>query len=393
MIRFNAKTEIRISNDLVNDVLALHNEEKFGNLGILVDNNVVKNKDIQDLISELESLTEIFPLFFKTIEPTTSLVDEITAHYRQKKINFFIGIGGGSIIDLTKAVSAMVVNPGSVEDYHGTGKSISTAVKKIIIPTTAGTGSEVTPGAVLLNEKTSFKRGLNSPLLSPEVAILNPSLTTTMPDSVTASTGMDALGHAIESYTSKNSNIITRMYSRQAFSLIFNNLNRVFNNRNNLSIRGQIQLGACLAGYAIYNSNTGAGHSLAYPLGIYHKIPHGLAVALIIPHVIQINIEKGCYIYSDLYDCIDSSDKNIHCPKEKSERFCEFILKNSAFKFLPKGLRDFGINETNYEFLAERGLDLKTSLFNNPVEFNIANAKDILLKILSDEDYVKGSLQ
>jgi alcohol dehydrogenase class IV len=383
LIRFSAKTEVLISDDLQGDVLALLAEEKIRNVGLLIDNNVVHITTIQKLIDELESVTKIYPRFFNSFEPTTSLVDEVTAHYRPNNIDFFIGIGGGSIIDLTKAVSAMVVNPGSVEDYHGTGKPVIRAVRKMMIPTTAGTGSEVTSGAVLVNERTAFKRGLSSACIAPEFALLCASLTTTMPDHITASTGMDALGHAIESYTAKNSNAITRMYSREAFKLVFNNLHKVFNDRSNLSLRSNILLGANLAGFAIYNSNTGAGHSLAYPTGIYHKVPHGLAVALVLPQVIRINFEKGCNLYADLYDCIEESDKNIHDPTQKSRLFCERLQNHTAMNYLGKEFGDFGINKTNYEFLAERGLDLTSALSNNPVDFNIVDAKRVLNNLVS----------
>ena len=384
MIRFSAKTDVIISENLPEDVLALQSQEKFENVGLLVDNNVINIKNIQNLIEELESVTKIYPRYFNSFEPTTRLVDEVAAHYRPSNIDFFIGIGGGSTIDLTKAVSAMVVNPGSVEDYHGTGKPIIKAVRKMMIPTTAGTGSEVTPGAVLVNERTAFKRGLSSGCIAPEFALLCASLTTSMPDHITASTGMDALGHAIESYTAKNSNAITRMYSREAFKLIFNNLHKVFNDRSNLSLRRNILLGANLAGFAIHNSNTGAGHSLAYPTGIYHKVPHGLAVALVLPQVVRINFEKGCNLYADLYDLITEKDKNIYDPKEKSRILCELLQNYPAMDYLGKGFGSYGINKTNYEFLAERGLDLTSALSNNPVTFDIKDAKKVLRNLISE---------
>ncbi|MFA4876142.1 MAG: iron-containing alcohol dehydrogenase [Methanoregula sp.] len=372
-----------MSEDISETVLALQEQEKFKNVGLLIDNNVLNIRLIKNLIDELGSVTKIFPKYFDSFEPTTHLVDETAEHYRQNNIDFFIGIGGGSTIDLTKAVSAMVINPGSVVDYHGTGKPIIHAVRKMMIPTTAGTGSEVTPGAVLVNERTKFKRGLSSPCIAPEFALLCASLTTTLPDHVTASTGMDALGHAIESYTAKNSNTITRMYSREAFRLIFNNLEKVFHDKSNLLLRRNILVGANLAGFAIHNSNTGAGHSLAYPMGIYHKVPHGLAVALVLPEVVRINFEGGCTSYADLYDVIDGCDKKIVDPYEKSGLFCEQLQNYFAMRYLGKGLTDFGINTQNFEALAERGLDLTSALSNNPVDFTLADARNVLKKLIS----------
>lgn len=314
MIRFDSRTQIIISDNLSQDVLSVIQEEKVQNVGTIIDKNVAGNKSIKELIETLESKVDLSSKIIDISEPTTDKVNEISSGFKKERVGFFIGIGGGSTLDLTKAVSTMVVNPGNVEEYHGTNKEINISVKKMMIPTTAGTGSEVTPGAVLLNKKKNFKRGLSARCMIPDYAVLNASLTAQMPRKVTASTGMDALGHAIESFTAKNANQITRMYSREAFGLVFNNLIKIFNEKDDLSIRKNIQLGACLAGYAIYNSNTGACHALSYPLGIYNNVPHGVAVALLLPKVIEINVEKGCYLYSGLYDLIEERDENLDNP-------------------------------------------------------------------------------
>ena len=380
MFRFSAKTEILVTEELTKDILALNTEQKFGTVGILIDNNVRNIPEIQHMLEKLDSVTPTFPQFINSFEPTTKLVDEVTEYYRQKNIGFFIGIGGGSTLDLTKAVSVMTKHPGSVEEYHGTGKPIITSTRKMMIPTTAGTGSEVTPGAVLVNERTEFKRGINS--FPPDFAILCPSLTTTMPAHITASTGLDAMGHAIESYTAKNASPITRMYSREAFRLIVNNLNKIFDRPEDLELRKNLLLGANLAGTAIYNSNTGAAHSMAYPTGIYHKVPHGLAVALILPEVIRINTEKGCVAYADLYDVADDRDSSITNPSKKSALFCDMIKDLPAMRYLGKSLHDYGIDTSNSAFLAKRGLDLTPALSNNPVEFDINNANRVLRNIV-----------
>ena len=357
MIKFDSRTQIIISENLPQDALSLIQEEKVGKVGVIVDKNVAGNKNIIELIEVLRTRVDIVSKIIGISEPTTDIVNEVSSWFKKEKVDFFIGIGGGSTLDLTKAVSAMVVNPGNVEEYHGTNKEIKASVKKMMIPTTAGTGSEVTPGAVLINKKKNFKRGLSSKFMVPDYAVLNAALTVEMPERVAASTGLDALGHAIESYTAKNANEITRMYSKEAFNLVFNNLIKVFDDKNNLANRKNIQLGACLAGYSIYNSNTGACHALSYPLGIYHNVPHGVAVALLLPEVIEINVEKGCYLYSILYDLIENKEE-LRDPFEKSNKFCEMLKDYSPSKHLKTNLGDYGVDESNYEFMAERGLDL-----------------------------------
>ncbi len=384
MIKFDSKTQIIISKNLAEDVYYIICDEKVSKIGIIIDHNIANHNIIKESFELLEEKFNTIIKIIKSQEPTTDMVNNVSSFFKDKKIELFIGIGGGSTIDLTKAVSAMVANPGPVENYHGTGRGLKDAIKKMMIPTTAGTGAEVTPGAVLVNEKTKFKRALGGRCISPNYAVLNPALTTSMPDHITAATGMDALGHAIESYTARNANSITRMYSKEAFRLVFNNLKKVFKSQKNLEIRKNILLGSCLAGYAIYNSNTGACHSLAYPLGIFNKVPHGVAVALILQKVIEINIEKGCYLYSDLYDLIEGRNINVKTPAEKSSHFNELLKEYIPLRYLKTNLRDYNINESNYEFLAERGLDLASALNNNPVEFTLEDSIKVFKKLVSE---------
>jgi len=377
LIRFDAKTQIIISDDLLSDVNSILEEENSKNILLFIDSKVSEQDDIKRLIEILKKKFLLKTEIVNSMEPTTGMVNLYKSKLISKSIDMIIGIGGGSVIDLSKAVSVMLVNEGKVEDYHGTGKYIKTAIKKIMIPTTAGTGSEVTPGAVLVNKDTNFKRAIAGRCISPDYAILYAKLTTTLPDKITASTGMDALAHSIESYTAKNANKVTRMYSKRAFSLIFNNLPKIFKDRKNIGLREKVLLGSCLAGYAIYNSNTGACHSMAYPLGIYNNVPHSVAVGCILPKVIRINFEKGCDLYAGLYDLIDGL-KKIPGQNAKAKRFCSIMEDYYPMVFINDCFGNYGINKSNYKFLAERGMDLTSALNNNPAEFSLSDATKVL---------------
>lgn len=380
IFKFNAHAEVVVCNELnstVSDILDLENARR---VLMIADGNVMSNARAKELVGFLGKKYELDLQAMESCEPTTDLVNEVSRKFKGKEYDMLIGMGGGSTLDLAKAVSVMAVNQGRVEEYHGTGKAFQRGIKKIMIPTTAGTGSEVTPGAVLVNPKTLFKRAVGGPRVCPDYAVLDAKLTLTMPDSVTAATGMDALGHAIESYTSKCSNPATRMYSREAFSLVFNNLPAVFEQRNDLEARKKILLGSCLAGFAIYNSNTGACHSMAYPLGIYHAVPHGMAVGLMISKVVEINVEKGCTLYSDLLDLVDGADCS-GTPQEKSRRFSTLLNRYAPLKFLTPMSR-FGITQKEISFLSQKGLELTPALSNNPVDFNIDDAEKVLQQLV-----------
>jgi alcohol dehydrogenase len=383
MIQFDSKAKIIISNNLSDDIDTLLNDEKVSDIGLIVDSNVSEAECIKNLIIFLDKKYKLNYKKIEITEPTTDMVNHYAAEFKKNHPELLIGIGGGSALDLVKAISVISVHDGVVEDYHGTGKTFTQGIRKILIPTTAGTGSEVTNGAVLVNEKTKFKRAVGGKHVTADYALLYAELTTTMPDNITATTGLDALAHAIESYTAKCANEITRMYSLKAFSLVFNNLSKVFESKNNLEYRKNVLLGSCLAGYAICNSNTGACHAMSYPLGIYHHVPHGLAVGTLLPKVISKNIEKGASQYADLYDSMDGvvTLKNIN---EKSYAFLQMINSFKPLQYLGKTFRDYGINESNINSLAERGLDLKSALNNNPVEFTLQDSVSIYQQLIKD---------
>lgn len=381
MINFIASTRVIVSEHLTESTLDIFKQESVKRAAFIIDTNLSSNSEIKNLLGGLKSEFELLVLNKAAKEPTVDDVDKTREEFSGFNPDILIGIGGGSVIDLTKAISVMLRNPGKTEDYHGTKKELKPGIKKIMVPTTAGTGSEVTPGAVLVNQNSKLKRALSGKYLTPDYAILNAALTLSLPPSVTASCGMDALVHAIESYTAKCSNEITRMYSKEAFRLVYNNLRKVFKDPDNIDIRRNILIGSCLAGFAIFNSNTGAAHAMSYPLGIYNGIGHGLAVSLLFPEVAQININKGCFLYADLVPLMEPVGSG-GTPEERSFYFLKLIKDLIPKDALPNRISGFGIKKKDIVFLAERGLDLRSALSNNPVEFVLDDAKRVLNKLI-----------
>lgn len=369
---FDSKARVHMSDDLGATVRQIVEALGGGRVGMLVDVNLSENEYVQRLVEALKSDVELKVETSPGSEPTTAMVDDYAERFAQGRFDSIVGIGGGSTLDLTKAVSVIAVNPGSVTEYHGTGKALLKAIPKILVPTTAGTGAEVTSGAVLVNKETGFKRGLGGDLVTADHAVLFPRITMSMPDSVAASTGMDALAHAIESYTCKEANPITRMYSRQAFALIYPNLMKTLDDPEDLESRRALLLGSCLAGYAIYNSNTGACHAISYPLGIHHLVPHGIAIGMLIPEVMKINIEKGCNLYERLID---------ETHGDAAAVLDDLLNDFGPRKYLPKTMAEFGIKPKDVPELAERGMDLKPAIDANPVVFTVDDATRALASV------------
>ena len=223
-------------------------------------------------------------------EPPIELADEGAKLALRKKCDGVVGIGGGSAMDLAKAIAVIAVNHGKAEDYLGLNKVPGPGLPKIMIPTTAGTGSEVTFTAVFIRKKLKKKEGMNSPYLYPELALLDPELTLTLPPHATATTGIDALCHAIESYTSIIASPMSETMSLEAIRLISENLRTAVHDGTNIEAREAMLLGSLYAGLGLANAGVTAVHSLSYPLGGKYGISHGLANTIILPRVMAFNL-------------------------------------------------------------------------------------------------------
>ena len=208
-------------------------------------------------------------------EPPLELADEGARAADSTKCDLVVGIGGGSAMDVAKAVAVITANKGKAKDYLGLNNVPGPGLPTIMIPTTAGTGSEVTFTSVFIRTDLKKKEGMNSPFLYPDIALLDPELTLTVPAPVTATTGVDALCHAIESYTSITASPMSELISLEAIDLIASSLRTCVHNGGDLEARGQMLLGSLYAGLGLANAGVTAVHSLSYPLGGMYGIPHG----------------------------------------------------------------------------------------------------------------------
>jgi alcohol dehydrogenase len=221
--------------------------------------------------------------------PTNLDVDRCVEVARAAGVDLIVGLGGGSSLDTAKGCNFILTNGGRMQDYWGVGKATKPMLPLIAIPTTAGTGSECQSFALISDEETHQKMACGDPKAAAKVAILDPLLTVSQPERVTACTGIDALAHALETAVTRKRNPLSAMYSREAFRLCHAGLERALRDPNDLEARGQMQLGAAFAGTAIENSMLGAAHSAANPLTARFGIIHGQAVGLMLPAVISFN--------------------------------------------------------------------------------------------------------
>lgn len=222
--------------------------------------------------------------------PTLSQVENGAEIMRQKKYDGIIGFGGGSSLDVAKGISVLSKNPSPITQYLGIEKVPQKGVPLILIPTTAGTGSEVSDACILKDDTTHLKAGIRSKHILPNIALLDPGLTVSMPPALTASTGMDALTHAIEGYVSNNASVLTRMYHREAIRLISSSLRTAVGNGKNRQARYNVMLGSLYAGWAMAVASLGACHAMAYPVEARYNAPHGDVCAALLPSVMRFNV-------------------------------------------------------------------------------------------------------
>ncbi len=314
-------------------------------------------------------------------EPVLALAEEGTKAALKGKCDCVIGIGGGSALDCAKAIAALAANGGKAADYLGLNKVPGPGLPKIMVPTTAGTGSEVTFTAVFVRPELKKKEGMNSPYLYPEVALLDPLLTLSLPPGPTATTGIDALVHAIESYTSLNSSPMSELISLEAIRLISENLRTCVHNGGDVDAREAMLLGSLYAGLGLANAGVGAVHSLSYPLGGMYGVPHGLANSVLLLPVMEFNLPGALEKFSVIAEVMgeNTQDLTVRDAAYLSLEAVEALIEDCG---IPLGLEALGITEEDFPALADVAMTVKRPLENNPRKVSREDAIGIYKRAL-----------
>lgn len=303
--------------------------------------------------------------------PSTADVDEGLRLARRYDPEILIGLGGGSSMDCCKGINFLYSNGGEIKDYWGVGKALKPMLPMIAVPTTAGTGSETQSFALISDAKSHVKMACGDKKASCRVALLDPELTVTMPPRVTALTGIDAVSHALETYVTNRRNAASLAFSREAWQLLAGNFARVIDSPTDLSARGSMLLGASFAGLAIENSMLGIAHSLANPLTAEFDIPHGQAVAVMLPHVVRFNSQTVGQLYTELLELTGGHDVFPH-PRHGCEGLCEFVSYLIGKAGLALTLRELGVTEEKLAPMAADAAKQWTAQFN-PRQASVAD--------------------
>ncbi len=306
-------------------------------------------------------------------DPPEEMILNAVQVAKQEGIDGVVSIGGGSSMDTAKLIAVLCNNEQPLSEMYGINMVKGDRLPLLLVPTTAGTGSEVTPISIVTTG-VAQKKGVVSPQLLPDYALLDPRLTIGLPANVTAATGIDAMVHCIESYTSKRlKNVISDALAREGLKLLGANLYKVCESPKDIEARGNMLIGSMLAGMAFTNAPVAAVHALAYPLGGHFHVPHGLSNALVLPHVLKFNLPAAELQYAELAPFIfpELMDKS---HGDKIDGLLEGISRMSTDLGLESTLREVGVEEKDLTLLAEDAMKQTRLLVNNPKDVSYEDA-------------------
>lgn len=351
---FKTPTEITYGPNSLKEVKNIIDKQGFKNALIVTDPGISKTGLTDKLIKHVKHINYDI---YNECQPNPTVKNCNDALEKLKAINadVVIAVGGGSSIDVAKAVALLATNGGKIESYEGIDTFENDLLPLIAIPTTAGTASEVTSFTVITDEEREYKFTIGGVKISPKWAVVDPVLTLTLPPSVTAATGLDALVHAIESYTSKMANPITKALAREAIRKISRNLRQAVYNGDTLKYRDEMLMGSLLAGLAFNNTRLGNCHALSHPISAIYGVPHGVANAVLIPHVMEFNMMAVPELFADIALDMGENLEGLTM-MEKAQKAVDAVRRLAKDVGIPETFESFGIDEQNIKKMTEDAL-------------------------------------
>lgn len=353
------------------------------NIFILSDQGVYQNHLLDGLLSILNSVSAKYVADYDA--PREPSVYDVTAYAdKLKDINadMIIAVGGGSVIDMAKILSVAVTNPDLIMDLRAPGAIKNQSITMVAIPTTSGTGAEATANAIFLYPEEDLKVGIISEYMIPDYVILDVSMTMGLPPALTASTGVDALCHALEAYISTLSNPFCKMLAKEALTLICSSITKAFHNGKDAEAREKMQLGSFYAGLCLTTSSTVAVHALSYPLGGKYHIPHGVSNAMLLPYVMEANEKECAEDFAELATCI-LGDTSGYCKEELPSAVVKYLFDLVEELQIPS-LKAFGVEASDIPYLTDNAIKVERLLLKNPKKFTREDIEGIYHRLIEN---------
>lgn len=345
---------------------------------IVTDKVLNQNGLVNQVIAPLEKADFTVTVIDEVIpEPPFENLEAMAEKIIGQGYDLFVGLGGGSVMDATKVLAILMTNDvDDIRELVGIDKVAHKGIPFILVPTTSGTGSEVTWNAIFTDTEDHVKKGIVSPYLLPDVAIVDAELTLGVPPAITAATGMDALVHAVESYTAMRANELTDGIALQAIKLITRSIRKAVYNGGDLSAREDMAMGSLLAGISLGNAGVGAVHALAYPLGGKFKVPHGVANSLLLPYVMKYNVISNLEKFAEVAKVLGENVDGLSL-REAADRAVYALNQMSRDVGIPASIKDVGVTEEDIPALAEEASKIDRLLNNNPRRLSLKDIEQI----------------
>jgi alcohol dehydrogenase len=372
---FQPRTRVVFGPGVIDRLGELARELDFRRTLLVADHGLLASGHVDEAVGPLEKAgVEVFRFHDFEVNPDTRMIEAGTAFVSPLKIDSIIGLGGGSSLDCAKGINFLLTNGARMSDYRGYGKATKPMLPMIAIPTTAGTGSEAQSYALISEAESHVKMACGDPKAAFRVALLDPALTVSQPRSITATSGFDAIAHAVETFVTTKRTPLSEIFSREAWRLLEPNYERVLNEPDNLEARGAMQLGAFYAGVAIENSMLGATHACANPLTAHYGTAHGAAIAMLLPSVVRWNESVAADQYAMFLNWSSvGAQRNELSPTEALARRLEKLAEAGSLR---TNLRAAGVKETDLNALASEAAEQWTGTFN-PRPFNKEGAVEV----------------
>jgi alcohol dehydrogenase class IV len=344
--------------------------------GVLVVHSSSATASVAPLVERLQaSGVTVVVINRVPAEPDVASFEQLRTGIRGAKVDAVLAIGGGSVLDIAKLLAALHDSTVSVRDYFGNGLLPSRPPALVCLPTTAGTGSEVSPNAILYDDADQLKKAVISPHLVPDAVFVDPQLTVSVPPALTAATGIDALSHCLEAYANRAAHPLVDLYALQGIRLIAAHLKRSVDQPDDLDARSALALGSVYGGLCLGPVNTAAVHALAYPLGSEFRLAHGLSIALLLPHVVRFNLPAAPGRYADIARALGVADGADSVAT--ATRGAERLASLGAECGIPSGLAACGVPANAIPRMAASAMKVTRLLKNNPRDVTLADAEEI----------------
>jgi alcohol dehydrogenase class IV len=376
-LNFSLNTKIIYGVGSIKQLFEIITEEKWSSVGVCIDKTISEIEIFSQILEKLESQTDFCNIHKVDItEPTYEYLDTARKGFENSKIDVVIGIGGGSALDVAKGIAVLINNKKPAISYRGFDQMEKPVPPIIGIPTTAGTGSEITPNASFIDNVEKRKLGINGEVVRPTYAILDPELTLSCPLKPTISAGVDAIVHAHDSFISKGNTTISRVFSLEGFRRVYNHLPMVAIEPENIKYRQEVLYGAFFAAVGMIHSGGGATAVLSYPLGVHYGVPHGIAGGIFLPHVVKFNVEHGFDNYTHFYKNIDY--KVLNNARDKNLLFVDHLSKLWEELNIPNNISQYGYTVEQKQKFIDDSLMMQGGLDGNPIEFGSNEIESIL---------------